>query len=187
MTKNIVIVDDEADIRDLVCDILGDEGYNCFAAADGTQAMKLFSEKRPSVIILDVWLEGSELDGLGILEFVKSRMPNVPVIMISGHGTIEMAVNSIKMGAYDYIQKPFTEERLVTTVKRAIQVHLLNTENAELKRKVRSSSEMIGTSPVMMNLRSHIEKLSASASSRVLISGPVGSGKEMVARLIHTK
>jgi two-component system nitrogen regulation response regulator NtrX len=186
MPYDILVVDDEADIRDLICDALKDEGYNARKASDGISAFAAINEHVPTVVILDIWLQGSELDGLGILEIIKKKYPYLPVIMISGHGTIETAVNSIKLGAYDYIEKPFTEDKLLVTIKRACEVSKLLKENAELKLKVSDKSEMIGSSPAILQLKSVIEKV-APTSGRVLICGPSGSGKELVARFIHKK
>jgi two-component system nitrogen regulation response regulator NtrX len=186
MPYDILIVDDEADIRELISDTLKDEGYITRTASDSMSALTSINEHVPSAIILDIWLQGSELDGLGILEVVKKRYPHLPIIMASGHGTIETAVNSIRMGAYDYIEKPFTAEKLLIMVKRACEVARLYRENLELRHKVKSRNELIGCSQSMLQLKSSIEKV-APTSSRIMILGPSGSGKELVARLIHQK
>ncbi|MDX2049816.1 MAG: sigma-54 dependent transcriptional regulator [Rickettsiaceae bacterium] len=190
-TKNfikmdILVVDDEADIRSLVCDILKSEGFTTRSSANSQQAFNAISEKVPNAIILDIWLQGSDLDGLGILELVKKRYPLMPVIVISGHGTIETAVTSIKMGAYDYIEKPFTHEKLMIVLKRACEVAKLKRENIDLKAKVVDKTEMIGNSTAASRLKAEIER-AASSSGRVLIYGEPGSGKELTARLLHKK
>lgn len=186
MALDVLVVDDEADIRDLISDILKDEGFTCRSAANSTQAFKTISEKTPGAIILDIWLQGSELDGLGILEIIKKRYPIMPVIVISGHGTIETAVNAIKMGAYDYLEKPFTHDKLMITLKRACEAAKLKRENIELKSKVIDKTELVGTSSMTVKLKSDIEKV-APTSGRVMIHGEIGSGKELAARLIHKK
>ncbi|AIL64571.1 Nitrogen regulation protein NR(I) [Rickettsiales bacterium Ac37b] len=186
MPYDILVVDDEADIRELICDGLKDEGYSTRVAANSLEAFHSINEKVPSAIILDIWLQGSELDGLGILEIIKHKYPYLPVIMISGHGTIETAITSIKMGAYDYIVKPFTEDKLHVVVQRACETSKLLKENSELKLKVRDKTELIGTSSAMNNLKNTIEKVAPTAG-RILITGPAGSGKELVARIIHKK
>jgi two-component system, NtrC family, nitrogen regulation response regulator NtrX len=188
MPRDILIVDDEKDISDLIADILKDEGYTTRAVSSSTLALEAIDETIPQAIILDIWLQGSELDGLGVLEIIKRKYPHVPVIMISGHGTIETAVNAIKIGAYDYIEKPFTEDRLLVIVKRACEAAKLLYENTELKRKVgaTATTELIGNSASVIQLRQGIDRV-ATTSSRVLITGPAGSGKESVARLIHHK
>lgn len=186
MAKDILIVDDEADIRELVSDILEDEGYNARTAKDSDSALKAIAERVPNLLILDIWLQGSELDGLGILEFVKSRYPTLPVIMISGHGNIETAVTAIKIGAYDFIEKPFKEDRLLLLVQRAIEHSKLTRENQELKKRGTPEVELIGSSIAVQNLRTTITK-AAPTQSRILISGPAGTGKEMIARLIHSQ
>jgi len=186
MPRDILIVDDETDISDLIADILHDEGYSTRTASNSTLALEAIDESIPLAVILDIWLQGSELDGLGILEIIKRKYPYVPVIMISGHGTIETAVNSIKIGAYDYVEKPFTEDRLLVVVKRACETAKLQYENSELKRKVPVSHELIGSSSAITQLRQAIDRVAAT-SSRVLITGQPGSGKESVARLIHQK
>ena len=184
MPIDILVVDDEADIRDLISDILKDEGFSVRTAANSTQAFKLLYEKTPSAVILDIWLQGSELDGLGILEIIKQRYPLMPVIVISGHGTIETAVSAIKMGAYDYLEKPFSHDKLNILLKRACELTKLKRENLDLKSKVIDKTELIGHSQVTTKLRSDIEKI-ALTSSRVFIQGKIGSGKELAARLIH--
>ncbi|MDN3031026.1 MAG: sigma-54 dependent transcriptional regulator [Candidatus Tisiphia sp.] len=186
MSIDVLVVDDEADIRDLVSDILKEEGFTTKTAANSIQAFKILQERTPAAIILDIWLQGSELDGLGILEIVKKRYPLMPVIVISGHGNIETAVNAIKMGAYDYLEKPFSHDKLLILLKRACETTKLKRENLDLKSKVIDKTELIGNSYITGKLKSDIEK-AALATSRVFIQGQIGSGKELAARLIHKK
>ncbi len=187
MSNNtILIIDDEADIRDLTSDILSEEGFDCIAVSNSLSAFEAINKKMPSVVLLDIWLQGSEMDGLGILEILKQRYVNLPVIMISGHGNVETAVSSIKMGAYDYLEKPFSSEKLVITVKRAYETLKLKKENLELRKKIVSKLEFIGSSEKIIALKSVIDKV-AQTSGRILISGEPGVGKELVARIIHKK
>lgn len=183
---DVLVVDDEADIRELICDILKDEGFSTRSAANSTAAFKLMAEKPPSAMILDIWLQGSELDGLGILEIVKKRHPYMPIIVISGHGTIETAVSALRMGAYDYLEKPFTHNKLMIVLKRACEASKLKLENLDLKSRVIDKTELAGNSSVTMKLRADIEKV-APTSGRAMIHGEIGSGKELAARLIHKK
>jgi two-component system, NtrC family, nitrogen regulation response regulator NtrX len=185
MASDILVVDDEKDIRDLICDVLEDEGYSTRSAANSIDAFKLIDKKVPTVVILDIWLQGSELDGLGILEILKKKYPYLAVIMISGHGNVETAVTSIKLGAYDYIEKPFTEDKLVVLVKRACEVNKLLRENAELRQKV-GGEKLVGSSSSIKKLKLLIDKV-ASSTGRILITGPSGSGKKLVAGSIHSK
>ncbi|MCB2055101.1 MAG: sigma-54-dependent Fis family transcriptional regulator [Geminicoccaceae bacterium] len=185
MKNDILIVDDEAAIRDVVAAILEDEGYGARQAANGEQAMQEIGRRAPSLVLLDIWLEGSHLDGVQILELVRKRHPDVPAIMFSGHGTIETAVAAIKKGAYDFIEKPFKSDRLLLAIERALEASRLKRENEELKRRA-PRPQLIGTSPVVSKLRQAIERV-APTNSRVLISGPPGSGKEVAAHLIHER
>lgn len=186
MSFEILVIDDEADIRELVSDILSDSGYSVRTAKNSSTAFEAIAEKLPSALVLDIWLKNSELDGLGILETVKRKYPEIPVIMISGHGNIETAVNSLRMGAYDYIEKPFKQDRLLHVLKRAIETARLKAENSELKMRVGSSRMFIGNATCMVQLRQSIEKV-APTGSRVFVAGPAGSGKEVIARNIHEK
>lgn len=186
MALDILIIDDEADIRDLISDILKDDGFSSRAAANSAQAFRAISEKLPNAIILDIWLQDSDLDGLGILEMVKKQYPLMPVIVISGHGTIETAVSAIKMGAYDYLEKPFTHDKLMIILKRACESAKLKRENIDLKSKVIDKTEFVGSAAITTRLRTEIEKV-APTSGRVMINGAVGSGKELAARLIHKR
>jgi two-component system nitrogen regulation response regulator NtrX len=186
MTTDILIVDDEADIRDLVSDILKDAKYATRTASNSDGAFKAIAERVPSVLILDIWLQGSEQDGLGILEMVQKKYPLLPVIMISGHGNIETAVSSIKMGAYDFIEKPFKEDRLLLVVARALEHYQLKSEIIELKTRGTYEMQINGNSQNVQQIKSAIDKV-APTSSRVLITGAPGTGKEMIARLIHAK
>lgn len=184
MALDILIVDDEADIRDLISGILNDEGYDTRVAGDSDVALKEIDARRPSLLILDIWLQGSKLDGLEILAEVKRKHKDLPVIIISGHGNIETAVTAIKRGAYDFISKPFETEKLLILVERATEVDRLRRENIELKEKVGFETELTGTSSAITLVRNTIGKV-APSGSRVLISGSSGTGKELVARLIH--
>lgn len=186
MAFDILIVDDEPDIRFLVSETLSDEGYSCRQAADGGGAVDEIEERLPNLVILDIWLEGSELDGLQVLEWIKRSHPELPVIMISGHGTIETAVSAMKTGAYDFIEKPFKADRLLLMVDRAIDAARLRRENLELRQRVGDDSDLIGISPAINQLRAAIERV-APTDSRVFITGPAGTGKETVARLLHAK
>lgn len=186
MALDILIIDDEADIRDIISDILKDEGFTSRSAANSTQAFQAIATKIPNAIILDIWLQGSDLDGLGILEIVKKQYSLMPVIVISGHGTIETAVSAIQMGAYDYLEKPFTHEKLMIILKRACETAKLKRENIDLKSKVIDKTAFIGNAPMTIKLKSEIDKV-ATTSGRVMIHGAVGSGKELAARLIHKK
>ena len=184
MAHDILVVDDETDIRMLISGILGDEGYQTREAADADGAHAAIRSRLPSLIILDVWLQGSRLDGLELLEEVKREYPDLPVVMISGHGTIEMAVAAIKRGAYDFIEKPFKTDRLLLMMQRAIEAARLRQEVAELKLRAGGDASLIGNSQAINQLRHQIERV-APTGSRVLISGPAGAGKEVVARLLH--
>lgn len=184
MAQDILIVDDEADIRDLVAGILSDEGYLTRQAADGTSALNAIKFRQPSLVILDVWLGDNERDGIKILEIIKRDHPYVPVVMISGHSTIETAVAAIKRGAYDFLEKPFDAERLLLVVSRAFETAKLRRENAELKIKSGAAVDLIGGSQPIIQIRQQIEK-AAPTNSRILITGPSGAGKEVVARKIH--
>jgi len=186
MTAEILIVDDEADIRELISDILQDEKYSTRTASNSDSALKAIAERVPSALILDIWLQGSELDGLGILELVQRKYPHMPVVMISGHGNIETAVTAIKMGAYDFIEKPFKEDRLKLLVQRALEASKLKQENQEPRLRGKQEVQLHGSSSAIMQVRQAIEKVSITAS-RVLITGAPGTGKEMVARMIHAK
>lgn len=186
MTADILIVDDEADIRNLIDGILDDEGYKTAQAENAAQVFELIKQKKFSLVILDIWLQNSEYDGLGILERIKSTYPDVPVIMISGHGTIETAVKAIRMGAYEFIEKPFKTDRLLLMVARALEAASLKRENAYLRGQHNVPTDMIGKSQSFQMLMQMVDKV-ATANSRVLISGPAGSGKEVIARAIHHK
>ncbi len=186
MASEILIVDDEPDIRLLVEGILRDEGYETRLAGDSDSALAAFRLRRPALVILDVWLQGSRLDGLGILGSLHSEEPQVPVVMISGHGTIEMAVTAIQQGAYEFLEKPFQSDRLLLVVRRALEAANLARENAELRLRAGPEMELIGNSSAITSLRAQIEKV-APTGSRVLIQGPAGSGKEVVARMIHAR
>ena len=184
MARDILIIDDEQDIRRLISGILNDEGYETRTAASNEEAVKAVAHRLPSLIILDIWLQDNSADGLALLQQFIKRHPNVPIIMISGHGSVETAVQAIKMGAYDYIEKPFKTARLLLVVNRAIEAARLTRENSELRQRAGLPTEMIGNSPIISNLRNIIAKI-ASTGSRILIDGPPGSGKEVVARNIH--
>ncbi len=186
MAHDILIVDDEADIRMLIAGVLKDEGYATREAANSAQALAVIHTRQPTLVILDIWLQGSELDGIEILRLLRAEMPSVPVVMISGHGTIETAVEAIKIGAYDFIEKPFKSDRLLLVVERAIEAALLRRENEELRLRAGGELDLIGTSPLANQLRQQIEK-AAPTGSRILITGPPGAGKEVVGRLLHLR
>jgi two-component system, NtrC family, nitrogen regulation response regulator NtrX len=186
MAHDILIVDDEPDIRLLIDGLLRDEGYETRQAADSDAAIAAFRTRRPSLVVLDVWLQGSRLDGLGILATLHGEEPQVPAVMISGHGTIEMAVQAIQQGAYDFIEKPFNSDRLLLVVKRALEAARLARENAELRLRAGPESHLTGHSPAITALRAAIDRV-APTGSRVLITGPAGSGKEVAARMIHAR
>ncbi|NGX94846.1 MAG: sigma-54-dependent Fis family transcriptional regulator [Candidatus Afipia apatlaquensis] len=184
MANDILIVDDEADIRDLVAGILDDEGFKTRTARDSDTALAEISSRRPNLIFLDIWLQGSKLDGLQLLEQIKLNHPEVPVVMISGHGNIETAVAAIKRGAYDFIEKPFKADRLILVANRALETSRLKREVRELKQHAPSSGTLIGRSPCMNQLRQTIDR-AAKANSRIMIVGPSGGGKELAARTLH--
>lgn len=184
MAAEILIVDDEADIRDLVGGILEDEGYVVRYAADSDGALDAFRTRRPDLVVLDVWLQGSRLDGLEILSVVQGIDPTIPIVLISGHGTIETAVSALKRGAFDFIEKPFKSDRLILIISRALESARLRRENMALRARAVAGDELIGESTVMLQLRAAIEKI-APMNSRVLITGPSGSGKEVIARALH--
>ena len=184
MAHEILIVDDEVDIREMVAGVLSDDGYETRVAANSSDAITSINERAPSLLLLDIWLEGSEHDGLELLDILRRNYPSLPVVMISGHGNIETAVAAIKRGAFDYIEKPFKSDQLFLVVERAIETARLRRENEELRLRVGRPSELIGESPVMNTLRNSIEKV-APTGSRILISGPPGAGKEVVARMLH--
>jgi two-component system nitrogen regulation response regulator NtrX len=184
MAREILIVDDEADIRMLITGILSDEGYATRDASDSTSALEAIQNRRPNLVILDIWLQGSKLDGLELLQAILREQPSIPVLMISGHGTIELAVNAIKLGAYEFIEKPFKADRLLLVVDRAIEAARLKSENEELRLRAGPEREMIGDSQGMHQLQMAVRKV-APTGSRVLITGPPGAGKEVVARVLH--
>jgi two-component system nitrogen regulation response regulator NtrX len=186
IAPDILIVDDEEDIRDLVAGILRDEGYDARVAGDADAALNAVRVRRPQLVVLDIWLQGSRLDGIQVLDLLRRDGPDLPIVMISGHGTIETAVASIKKGAYDFIEKPFKADRLVHVVERALEAARLKREVQELKLRAGDESDFVGNSSPASQVRQLIEKI-APTNSRVLITGPAGSGKEVIARLIHAR
>ncbi|WP_395696538.1 sigma-54-dependent transcriptional regulator [Methylocella sp.] len=184
MASDILIVDDEADIRDIVSGILSDEGHGARTARNSDEALAAVEARRPSLMFLDIWLQGSKLDGLQILKTVKEQHPNLPVVMISGHGNIETAVQAIKLGAYDFIEKPFKADRLVLVAERALEASRLKREVSELRVRAGVVNKIVGRSSAVNQLRQTIERIGP-ANSRVLITGAPGSGKELAARSIH--
>lgn len=186
MSKDILIVDDERDIRSLTSEILQDEGYETREARNSTTALEAVRQHTPGLVLLDIWLQGSEMDGIGILKEIKNNHPEVPVLMMSGHGTVETAVQAIKYGAYDFIEKPFTADRLLLLIERATEAAQLRRENAELRMRAGTTLDLLGNSSVMKDVRQAIDRASPT-NSRIIISGPPGAGKEVVARLIHAQ
>ncbi len=186
MATDILIVDDEADIRELVAGILDDEGHGTRTAGDADRALSSIAERRPQLVFLDIWLQGSRLDGLALLDEIRKDHPDLPVVMISGHGNVETAVSAIKRGAYDYIEKPFKADRLILVAERALEASKLKREVQELKARSDRPDGIVGVSPVVNQLRNTVERI-APTNSRILISGPSGSGKEIVARAIHAQ
>lgn len=184
MALDVLIVDDEEDIRDLVAGVLEDEGYETRTAAHSDEAIEALDSRRPSLVLLDVWLQGSRLDGLELLEEIKKRDPSIPVLMISGHGNIDTAVAAIRRGAADFIEKPFEADRLLHLVSRATETERLRRENQMLRAKVGPDDELTGNSSIINTVRATIKKV-AGTGSRVLISGPAGVGKEVAARMLH--
>ena len=184
MKYDVLIVEDEDDIREMIGGILQDEGYEVRMTATSDEALAAVKSRKPSLMILDVWLKGSSMDGIELLDALKTTHPNLPVIIISGHGTVETAVSAIRKGAYDYIVKPFKSDKLLVTASRALENARLRQENEELKGKAPSDDTLVGTSPQIVQLRQKVSKVAAT-NSRVLISGPSGSGKELIARLLH--
>lgn len=181
---DILIVDDERDIRELISDILKDEGYTTRLAANSDECMSEVTGEPPSLMILDIWLKDSNMDGIDILKTVKRDNPEIPIVIISGHGNIEIAVAAIKQGAYDFIEKPFNIDQLLVVIRRAMEASRLRRENVELRRNDVTVSEMIGSSSTFKTLKSQLEKVTKS-NGRVMLTGPAGSGKEVAARFIH--
>jgi two-component system nitrogen regulation response regulator NtrX len=185
MARDILIIDDEDDIRDLIAGILEDEGYETRQAHDADSALNEIARRRPSLVYLDIWMQGSRLDGLQLLDVFQSQHPEMPVVMISGHGNIETAVSAIRRGAYDYVEKPFKIDRLLLITQRAMEATRLKSEVEELRGRTNTGAvDMVGVSPALMQARGVVEK-SAPTNSRIFISGPSGSGKGLAARLIH--
>ena len=186
MVTDILIVDDEADIRELISGFMEDEGHGTRMARDSDEAIQAVEDRRPSLVILDIWLQGSRHDGLEVLSMIKNQHPDLPIVIISGHGNIETAVTAIKRGAYDYIEKPFKADRLMLICERALEAYKLKRENRELRERTHHSAEMIGSSAVINALRTSIEKV-APTNSRVMMKGPSGCGKELAARIMHNQ
>jgi two-component system nitrogen regulation response regulator NtrX len=184
MAADILIVDDERDIRELVAGILGDEGHGTRTAKDADDALNQLSQRRPSLLLLDIWLQGSRLDGLELLDQVKEQHPDLPVVMISGHGNIETAVSAIKRGAYDFIEKPFNADRLVLVAQRALETQQLRREIKDLRQRSLMADDLVGSSSVMNQLRATVDRV-APTNSRIMVTGPSGAGKELTARTIH--
>ncbi len=184
MASDILIVDDEMDIREIVSGILSDEGHGTRTAKNSDEALNAIQSRRPSLVFLDIWLQGSKLDGLQVLEIVKQQNPHLPVVMISGHGNIETAVSAIKLGAYDFIEKPFKADRLVLIAERALENSRLKREVSDLKVRSGTVSKMVGKSTSVNQLRQVIDRV-APANSRIMITGQSGAGKELTARMIH--
>jgi len=186
MTSEILIVDDERDIRSLIAGILADEGFPTREAWDADSAASEIGARLPGLVLLDIWLQGSRLDGIALLQQITARYPDLAVVMISGHGNIETAVKAIRLGAFDFIEKPFEADRLLLSVERALETSRLRRENAELRLRAGPDTVLVGDSQLMSGLRQAVYKV-APTGSRVLISGPAGSGKEVVARLVHSR
>ncbi len=184
MADDILIVDDENDIRALVAGVLEDEGFKTRQSPTTQNAWEEITKRTPSLVILDIWLEGSQEDGIMFLKRVKQEYRDLPIVMISGHGNIETAIQAIQLGAYDFIEKPFKSDRLILTVQRALQDSKLRRENSELKRRSVTSSVMLGESPTLKALHENLSKVAAT-NSRLLITGPAGAGKEVAARFVH--
>ena len=184
MAADILVVDDEADIRELVAGILEDEGYAVRTAADSNGALAAFRARRPALLVQDIWMQGGGLDGLEMLDAVKEIDADLPVVMISGHGTIETAVSSIKRGAYDFLEKPFKSDRLLLVIERALESASLKRENKRLRAQAIAPDGLVGRSAAAQQLRNMIARV-APTNSRILIAGPPGSGKELAARMIH--
>jgi two-component system, NtrC family, nitrogen regulation response regulator NtrX len=184
MASDILIVDDEADIREIVSGILSDEGHGTRTAKNSDDALNAIGARRPTLVFLDIWLQGSRLDGLQLLKIIKDQNPALPVVMISGHGNIETAVSAIKLGAYDFIEKPFKADRLVLVAERALEASRLKREVTELRTRAGRSNRIVGKSTAINQLRQVIERVGP-ANSRVLITGSPGAGKELAARSIH--
>lgn len=184
MASDILIVDDEADIRELVAGILDDEGYTTRVARHSDEALQAIEARRPNMIFLDIWLQGSRLDGLQLLDAIKELHPDIPIVMISGHGNIETAVAAIRQGAYDFIEKPFKADRLVLVARRALETFVMKREIRDLKTRSGEPDQMVGTSTILSQLRQQIERVSPT-NARIMISGAPGSGKELAARAIH--
>src|ERR687886_125310 len=174
MATDILIIDDEPDIRELVAGILEDEGHGARTARDSEEALAAVAQRRPSLVFLDIWLQGSRLDGLQLLDVIKAEHPDLPVVMISGHGNIETAVSAIKRGAYDYIEKPFKADRLVLVAERALEASRLKREVKDLRQRTGEGARLVGASSVMNHLRQLIQRVGPT-NSRIMISGPSGS------------
>ena len=185
MALDILVVDDEADIRDLVAGVLEDEGYTARTAADSDAALAAIADRRPSLVLLDVFLKGSRLDGLDLLDEIKRRDPSQPVLVISGHGNLDTAVTAIRRGASDFIEKPFEAQRLLLLVTRATETELLRAENETLRAQYGLDEQLSGTSSAINHVRATLKRV-APTGSRVLISGPAGVGKEVAARMLHS-
>ena len=184
MALEVLVVDDEADIRELVSGVLEDEGYAVRSAADSNGALDAIDDRRPSLVLLDVWLQGSKLDGLQLLEQIKRRDPTLPVLMISGHGNLDTAVAAIREGAVDFIEKPFKADRLLHLVGRATETDRLKREVANLRHQLGPDDQLDGTSVAINTVRATLKRV-APTGSRVMITGPAGVGKEIAARMIH--
>jgi two-component system, NtrC family, nitrogen regulation response regulator NtrX len=184
MSTDILVVDDETDIRELVAGILEDEGFRTRTARNADEALAAIQARRPHLVFLDIWLQGSRLDGLQVLDAVKQTHPDLPIVMISGHGNIETAVSAIQKGAYDFIEKPFKADRLILVANRALETSQLKREVKELKVRAGETQKLVGRSTVINQLRQQLERV-APTNARVLISGAAGTGKELAARGIH--